>query len=168
MATAKIADPPARGRGRPPGHKHDPEVVRDISEQALIAFYNTPRGQVTLAKRIKDDPGFAAKLRDKAIFSDAIVRSWLDVLAQVPRNHTDYQRELMFRFWCLRLEPPMTSELLAANKIKEQQLRGVYMKHCTEENWQRNCKPWIDAIHRVQHDHHVALNVPDAEEEDEW
>lgn len=175
MATAKTiqpepAEPPeeTRGRGRPPGSKHDPEIVRDIAVQVLIAFYNTPAGQVRLAKRIEDDANFVEKLRMKAQFMDVIVRAWLDVLTYVPRAHPQFKVEAAFRFWCLRLEPPQPPTVLDAKAAREVELRGVYLKHCTPEHWERNCKPWIEAIDRVQHDRQIKLIVPTVEEDDEW
>lgn len=168
MDTAKTADPPARKRGRPAGSKYDAEVVRDISEQVMVAFYNSPAGQVVLRKRLADDPGFADKVRAKAVAFDAIVRVWLDVLSYVPRNHKHFKREAAFRFWCARLEPPYTPKELKDRPEKEAELRGIYIKHCTDEHWEKNCKPWIDAIERVQQDRQWTLDVPVEEEDDEW
>lgn len=169
MATAReVETEPHRGRGRPAGSKYDPEIIRDMSEQVLIAFYNSTEGQIALRKRLQDDPGFPDKLRGKAASLDSTMRAWLETLEFVPRRHPQFKREAAFRFWCLRLDPPYPPETLRKKPDKEKALRDIYMKHCTDDHWNRNCKPWVDAIERVRHDHHFRLNVPTEEEDDEW
>lgn len=143
-------------RGRP--SKYDAEFVRDIAVQVLYAFYN--ERQSTLREHIMRDPDYVSKMRGKAHFMDVTVRTWLDVLDYVPHDHPSYVRELMFRQWCLRLEPPMPPQVLARDEPREKLLRALIEKHLTDEYWRVNCKRWIDAIRRVREDKCVTLKIP--------
>jgi len=161
MATAKTK-PDTGGR---PASEYAPEFVRDISEQRLIAHYNA--NPTVLRERIRRDPDFVAKLRAKALFYDSVVRAWLQAIDYVPKDHPDYNREVVFRFWCLRLEPAQPPEVLSRNPEREKFLRSQNFFY----DFKTNFKPWLDAIDRVRHDRCLKLIVPPPlldEDDDEW
>lgn len=154
-------------RGRP--SKYDPDEVREMSVQVLIGFYNTERGQGILQRRIADDPRFVAKMRDRAAGTDAQMRAWLQALAGVHEKQPGYWREVMFRQWCLRLEPP-----LPEGHPRREELRQLYWRRYSEEAYRSNCQPWVEAIGRVRSGRLLALRIPPplarvkAEEEEEY
>lgn len=165
VAKPKPIPTPEKDLGGRPSSDYDPELVRDISVQRLIAHYNA--NPTILRERMKRDPGLTEKLRAKALFYDSTVRAWLQAVDYVPRDHPDYKREVVFRFWCLRLDPAQPPEVLNRNPEREAFLRRQNFFY----NFDTNSKPWLDAIERVRHDRCIKLIVPPPlldEDDEEW
>lgn len=145
-------------RGRP-SSKFNARLVVEVAEQRLIAFYNER------PELLRRKPKLAQKLRDRSLALGAVARAWLQALDHVDRSRPDFTVEAAFRFWCLRLEPPYPPEKLTPEK--EQELRSIWIKHCTPEHWRLNCQPWVEAISRVQNNQQIKLTVPPPPPQDE-
>lgn len=142
------------------------ELVRDIGVQVLIAWFNN--NQTVFREQLRREPKLASpeKLRTMAQRCDANVRAWLEAVDYVPRDHPDYKREVTFWHWCLRLEPPQSPAILARNQEREMFLRRQNFYY----EFDKNCKPWLDAIDRVRGDRHLKLKIPVplTEDDDDW
>jgi hypothetical protein len=154
-----------RMRGRPDA-AYDPELVRDVCEQRMIAHWNANPND--LRHRMRKDPKFVPdKVRRHAALPsyEALARAWMTAVDYVPKDHPDYDREVTFWFWCSRLEPAETPETLKPNRDREVFLRKQNFFY----NFDTNVKPWLDAIERVRHDRYLKLQVPTLVEiDEEW
>jgi hypothetical protein len=154
----------ARASGRPES-VYDPELVHDVCEQRMIAFWNANPND--LRHRMRKDPKFATEKvrRHAAATYEAVARAWLVSVDYVPKDHPDYDREVTFWFWCSRLEPSETPQTLQANRDREVFLRKQNFFY----HFDNNVKPWLDAIKRVRHDHYLKLQIPTLVEiDEEW
>lgn len=144
--------------------RYDVDLVRDIAEQRLIAFYNA--NPAALRESMRQDPGFAGKLRTRAARYDAEVNAWLQAIDYVPKDHPDYAREVVFRQWCLRLEPAEPPDALNRKQERETFLRQQNYFY----NFDINAKPWLEAVERVRRDRCIKLVLPPRQEEsdEEW
>lgn len=105
-----MSDKANRKRGRP--SDFDPVYVRDIAVQYLSLFL-IARPDVLLANLKR--PGGATymdKLRDKAVFSESIVRLWLKADADTDRTKKNWQkaRVLLFTYRRHDYEPAKVAE----------------------------------------------------------
>jgi hypothetical protein len=153
-----------RARGRPDSI-YSPELVHDVCEQRMIAYWNANPDD--LRHKMRKDPKFVPdKVRPHAAkHYEAIARAWMAAVDYVPKDHPDYDREVTFWFWCSRLEPAETPETLKLKREREVFLRKQNFFY----NFDINVKPWLDAIKRVRHDHYLKLQVPTLVEiDEEW
>jgi hypothetical protein len=153
-----------RGRGRPES-TYAPELVHDVCEQRMIAYWNA--NPDSLRHKMRKDPLFVpGKVRSHAANNyEAVARAWMAAVDYVPKDHPDYDREVTFWFWCSRLEPAETPDTLRGRREREVFLRKQNFFY----NFDTNCKPWLDAIKRVRHDGYLKLQVPTLVEiDEEW